>query len=210
MSLCIGKMGDEESWQPVKPLVRQISARRIAQIWLHHTGIDTTRGFGTKTREWEMDTVAMLSKLEDDGTEDDCAAFKLEFGKTRLKTPDNYKEFTPKIIRRNEHGFTFEETAANRHSKKGQSDGDIIRRAFINAYEHLADTDKSEAGFDGAPVKKVSLDEIRGWLKNRGYLDTNDKGNITAAARKYLHRAKTSLLGKTFVEDKGKIWRIRQ
>jgi hypothetical protein len=29
----------------------------IAQVWLHDTGHDTTKGFGTKTREWEMDTV---------------------------------------------------------------------------------------------------------------------------------------------------------
>jgi RecA-family ATPase len=41
MCLLTGSMSEEESWAPVKGLVRQISARRIAQIWVHHTA--TTR-----------------------------------------------------------------------------------------------------------------------------------------------------------------------
>ena len=65
MCLLVGKMGEEDSWAPIKDLVRQISSRRIAQIWLHHTGHDASRGYGTKTREWEMDTVMMLSKVEE-------------------------------------------------------------------------------------------------------------------------------------------------
>jgi hypothetical protein len=52
------------------PLIRQLSSRRIAQGWLHHTGHDTNKGFGTKTSQWEMDTVAMMTKKEnpDDGS----------------------------------------------------------------------------------------------------------------------------------------------
>jgi hypothetical protein len=62
----IGSMSEEESWAPVKNMSRQISARRIAQVWDHHTGHDTTKGFGTKTREWQMDVVIMLSKVDDE------------------------------------------------------------------------------------------------------------------------------------------------
>jgi RecA-family ATPase len=50
MSLLIGSMAEEESWEPVKHLMRRISSRRSAQIWLHHTGHDTSKSFGTKTR----------------------------------------------------------------------------------------------------------------------------------------------------------------
>ena len=60
MCLLAGTMSEEESWAPVKLLTRQLSGRRIAQVWLHHAGHDATKGFGTKTREWEMDTVIAL------------------------------------------------------------------------------------------------------------------------------------------------------
>ena len=61
MCLLTGNMADEESWEPIKPMVRWLSERRIAQIWLHHTGHETSKGYGTKTREWEMDTVVSLT-----------------------------------------------------------------------------------------------------------------------------------------------------
>jgi RecA-family ATPase len=94
MCLLAGSMSEEESWAPVKVLVRKISSRRIAQIWLHHTGHDTTKGFGTKTREWEMDTVVALTKaLEDDGT------IAMEFKKARLRTSENREQFDPRSIR---------------------------------------------------------------------------------------------------------------
>ena len=53
MRLLGGVMSDEESWKPTKHLVRRVTGRKIGQIWLHHTGHDGTKGFGTKTREWE-------------------------------------------------------------------------------------------------------------------------------------------------------------
>ena len=61
MCLLAGTMGEEESWAPVKLLMRKISSNRIGQVWLHHTGHDSSKGFGTKTREWEMDTVLSLA-----------------------------------------------------------------------------------------------------------------------------------------------------
>jgi hypothetical protein len=81
MCLLAGSMSEEESWAPVKALMRQLSARRIAEIWLHHAGHDATKGFGTKTREWEMDTVIALLKTDQ---EDDDGSIRLEFRKARL------------------------------------------------------------------------------------------------------------------------------
>jgi hypothetical protein len=70
MCLLVGPLSNEETWAPMVPLIRQLSSRRIAQGWLHHTGHDTNKGFGTKTSQWEMDTVAMMTKKEnpDDGS----------------------------------------------------------------------------------------------------------------------------------------------
>ena len=55
-------MAEEESWEPIKPLGRMLSGRRIGPSWMHHTGHDANKGFGTKTREWEMDTVISAKK----------------------------------------------------------------------------------------------------------------------------------------------------
>ena len=83
MSLLLGEMGDEKAWAPVNLMMRKISQRRMGQIWLHHTGHDKSRGFGTKTREWQMDTVAILTRPEDDEEVDDDA-IELKFTKARL------------------------------------------------------------------------------------------------------------------------------
>jgi hypothetical protein len=209
MSLLIGTMGDEESWQPMKPFIKEISIKRIAQIWLHHTGHDPSKSFGTKTREWEMDTVIMLSKFESEGNEPQAsAAFHLEFTKARLKTPANYHQFSRRIVRwdENEGRFVSEEGGP----RSSTSQAEIIRRAIIDAYEFLADGVRPSPGFDRVPVKKVKADAMRDNVKDRGYLDTDEKGNITGAARMQYQRAKSVLLGgKGFVEEKGQFWRVR-
>lgn len=206
MCLLGGSMAEEESWAPVKELVRLLSARRIAQVWLHHTGHDATKGFGTKTREWEMDTVIMLSKLEDGG-DDPSAAFQLEFTKARMKTPENFKQFATRIVRCTEDGFTSEDAPAATRGK-GNSEQDIVRRHFIAAYTDLADGLASAQGFDGAPVRKVLIDAVRDRLKSRGFLDTNDKGHLTATSKSHFRRVKSQLLDKGgFAEDGGLIWR---
>ncbi|NUJ81826.1 AAA family ATPase [Methylocystis sp. FS] len=206
MCLLTGSMAEEESWAPVKDLVRLLSARRIAQVWLHHTGHDATKGFGTKTREWEMDTVIMLSKLEDGG-DDPSAAFQLEFTKARMKTPENFKQFATRIVRCTENGFTSEDAPAAAKGK-ANSGQDIVRRNYLAAYDDLADGVTPSQGFDGAPVRKVKTDAIRERLKSRGFLDTDDNGQVMATSRTQLQRAKAQLLDKgSFAEDHGLIWR---
>jgi hypothetical protein len=97
MSLLIGTMGEEESWAPVKLLARKITSKRIGQIWLHHTGHDKDRSFGTKTREWEMDTVVKLTT--------DDQAIQMEFKKARLRAPENREQFEPQTIVKDENGW---------------------------------------------------------------------------------------------------------
>ena len=75
----------------------QITSKRIGQIWLHHSGHDASRSFGTKTREWEMDTVVKLTA--------DDQAIHMEFKKARLRTPENRDQFEPRSIVRDETGW---------------------------------------------------------------------------------------------------------
>src|SRR5262249_55438093 len=64
MALITGDQKDEEGWRQTMPFVLRLTRQNIGQFWLHHTGRDASRGYGTKVREWQMDNVWHLDKLE--------------------------------------------------------------------------------------------------------------------------------------------------
>jgi hypothetical protein len=204
MCLLVGSMSEEEAWAPMKPMVRALSARRIAQVWLNHTGHDASRSFGTKTREWEMDTVLGLFKVDQDDELD--TAIRLEFRKARLRTPATAAQFAPCIVRLVDGEWVHEGAAPKRSGK--QSDAQVIQNAILDAYGRFADGASQSHGFDGKPVRKVSVDKIRDEVKSRGFLDTNERGHITNTARSNFARAKTGLIAaKKLIESEGLIWR---
>jgi hypothetical protein len=90
ISLISGNQKEEEGWQQTQPWVKSLTKRKIAQIWIHHTGHDITRSYGTKTREWQMDTVIWLEKVEHPETD---VCFRINFQKARERTPANRSEF---------------------------------------------------------------------------------------------------------------------
>jgi hypothetical protein len=87
-SLCTGIMKEEDSWQAVKPYTLELTKRHVGQLRVHHTGHDTTRGYGTKTREWQMDTVVTAEQVSKDHID-----FNLLFPKKRRSKPSNYEDF---------------------------------------------------------------------------------------------------------------------
>jgi RecA-family ATPase len=89
-ALLAGDQSKEESWSPMLPWVRSLTRRSIGQIWFHHTGHDEARSYGTKTREWQMDTVILMERVE---TSDADLAFTLKFTKARERTPENRDDF---------------------------------------------------------------------------------------------------------------------
>jgi hypothetical protein len=90
MSLVAGSMKDEEAWQEVLPLIQTLVEYEIGQVWIHHTGHDTTKGYGTKTREWLLDTAILLQKVTRPDTD---VSFSLEFTKARERTPETRRDF---------------------------------------------------------------------------------------------------------------------
>ena len=206
MCLLAGTMGEEESWAPVKLLMRKITSRRIGQGWLHHTGHDTSRGFGTKTREWEMDTVLSLTTVEND------QGVLMEFRKKRLWTPKTADQFKPLTIIRGENGWAVGSGGAS--AAKGAAKGEIenLKFALVAAYDRLAEGLPMSPGFDGAPVHKLSVEKLRDELKSRGFLEAKDTGGLTETARKQFQRAKAALLSGTkprLMENEGLIWRVK-
>ena len=150
--------------------MRKISSKRIAQIWLHHTGHDTSRGFGTKTREWEMDTVVSLATGKDD------QGVLMDFRKARLRTPQTAGQFKSRVITRDEYGWI---VADKPIASKGRNEIDILKTAMLQAYDRLADGVSTSPGFDGAPVRKVSVNALREEVKTRGFLATKESGGLT-------------------------------
>jgi hypothetical protein len=90
MCLIGGDMKDEEGWRQTLPWVRSLTRRSIGQVWLHHTGHDEQRGYGTKTREWQMDTVIHLEEFKRPDTD---VSFQFTFRKARERTPATRAEF---------------------------------------------------------------------------------------------------------------------
>jgi hypothetical protein len=204
MSLLIGSMSEEESWAPMRPLIRDITKRRIAQIWLGHAN-DSGKSFGTKTREWEMDTVIALSPPE---TEDDPNdfAFQMQFPKARLRKPGNADQYTPLIVR---PGADWQFTLTARTRPKPKDGGAGVGTAeYMASYDRLARGVSPTPGFNDKPVCKVSTDKIRDELKSRGLLEIDGKGQVTGPSRKELFMAKAKLL-KNFrlIEREGLVWR---
>jgi hypothetical protein len=63
-ALNIGDMNDPASWEPVLPWMRDLTRREIGQEWIHHPGHNETHGYGTSTREWQLDTVMLMARIE--------------------------------------------------------------------------------------------------------------------------------------------------
>jgi len=92
MCLTIGDMKEEAPWNQAMPWIRSLTQRNIGQLWVNHTGHDETRQYGTKTREWQMDTVLFQEPVKREGTD---VSFNLEFRKARERTPATRADFRP-------------------------------------------------------------------------------------------------------------------
>ena len=90
MSLILGDMKDEEGWRQSLQWQRSLTKRNIGQLWVHHTGHDESRSYGTKTREWQVDTVIALVRVTRLDTD---VSFQLEFRKARERTPETRADF---------------------------------------------------------------------------------------------------------------------
>src|SRR5262249_16361604 len=89
MSLIPGDQKEEEGWAKVLPWIKSLTRRSIGQLWVHHTGHKTTHGYGTKTREWQLDTVLHFTEVK---RSDADLSFELSFPKKRERRPENRED----------------------------------------------------------------------------------------------------------------------
>jgi AAA domain/DNA polymerase family A/Toprim domain/CHC2 zinc finger len=95
MALTTGDQKDEMVWNAMLSLINSLTKRRIGQCWINHTGHDATRSYGSKTKDWRMDTTIHLTKIERPETD---VCFRMEFRKARGRTPKNRADFQDVMI----------------------------------------------------------------------------------------------------------------
>jgi AAA domain/Bifunctional DNA primase/polymerase, N-terminal len=123
MALISGKQAEEDSWTKTLPLVSSLTKRHVGQLWVNHTGHDATRSYGTKTREWRMDTTVHLTALE----RSDCdISFALEFRKARERTPANRADFADVNIALVDDKWVGSGESTQRHGKPSGQEASVL------------------------------------------------------------------------------------
>lgn len=140
-ALLPGDMKDEEPWQQILPWVGSLTRRSIGQLWIHHTGHDTSRAYGTKTRDWRMD-MAMIGEAVERPASD--IAFSLKFTKARERDRDNREDFATVVVTLQDDEWSVEHDAKRPAPAKAPSPA---ARKFHDA---LLDAIVS-AGINGTP-----------------------------------------------------------
>ncbi len=163
MALLLGDMKEEDAWRDTMPLVLALTERHIEQFWVHHTGHDATRGYGTKTREWQLDIVQHLDDVENKPPDIDIA-FRLSFKKARTRTPVNRLDFADTTITLSNDRWESLMVAAGR----GQINNDLTRK-FYEAL--LTATATSNVTRIGSAYPTASIEEWRAQCIARGLLD---------------------------------------
>jgi hypothetical protein len=141
MSLCSAIMKEEESWQALKPYALSLSRRHIGQMWLHHTGHDKSRAYGTKTREWQMDTVMVAEEVAKDHI-----GFNLRFTKTRRRKPSNADDFKGVYIELRDGAWFHREPEEAATGRPNKSE-DIAMVALRQAIAEVGGNDAPESAW---------------------------------------------------------------
>ena len=205
MCLLSGDMKDEESWEPIKSLMKWLTNQRIAQIWVHHTGHAQCKSYSSNTREWELDTVLRLDRPPNNEE-----GFILNFTKNRLKTFENAEEFDRVHCKLTDSGWVAEQSIKEK-TKKGDDRtnyAEFIEQAYSNLAQNAVE---NHTGHDGSAVRAIKIAEVRRWIVDHGLIPPKDDGGkvMSDGDRKVFSRAVADLnkIGR-FAGNSDSLWRI--
>jgi hypothetical protein len=163
MCLTSGNMRETEPWAAVIPWVRSLTKRRIGQLWVHHTGHDESRGYGDKSREWQLDTVLHMAKAERLETD---VAFTLEFRKARERTPATRDDFADIAVALIGDEWTFENATGQKRgnvSPLGVKFFDALTEAMIDAGQrHNGRQATTIDAWRAACIRRGLIDDAKG------------------------------------------------
>jgi hypothetical protein len=186
-SLLSGSMKEEDAWQETLPWIKRLTKQRIGQCWIHHTGWEKTRSYGTSTREWQMDTVAIMEAVE----RPDCdIAFSLKFTKARERAPHNRDDFEPVVITLANDQWSMEpgnRSANGAATLTSREQGWLTDIVDLFATSGLPKIAVPTAGM--AAVLTLTREELRNGLKRKGRFSADHNEPLTPA-----HRTKLSTI----------------
>jgi hypothetical protein len=185
MSLISGDMKEEDAWRDTLPLIHALTKRRTGQLWLHHTGHDTSRGYGTKTREWQLDVVAHLDVVKRPDTD---LSFTLSFPKARGRCPRNREDFAEVNLALVGDQWVSELAIADKEKKVS-----ALCLKFFEALQAAAGK-SSVAHIGGYPT--ATLEEWLAESVGRGLIDTKVKPN---SARAMFSRYRRELIAANWI-----------
>ena len=192
MSLILGDMKDEESWRKTLPWVKSLTKRHIGQIWIHHTGHDESHSYGTKTREWQMDTVIQLEKVNRPDTD---VSFQLVFKKARERRPDTRADFVDMRVALLDGEWTFEPVTAPQRATAPSPLGNKFLAALIDALNGTSVIMHKRG-------RCVNVDTWRQLCILNGLIDKNEKGD---SARSLFSKYKRELIACNLVLCRGEL-----
>jgi hypothetical protein len=134
MSLTTGSMKEDIPWRETLPLVLEVTRRGMAQIWLDHTGHASDHIYGDKTKEWQMDTVALVHEMPLEGAD---IRIKLQFTKARRRRSETRSDFQTVTITLKDDQWTADTTATIAIDRPAGA-GNLGDRA-ITLHGHLLD-----------------------------------------------------------------------
>jgi hypothetical protein len=203
-ALLVGDMKDEESWAQALPWVKDMTRRHIGQMWAHHTGHDETRSYGTKTREWHLDLVAIMRPVPQSTAD---LAFDLSFTKARRRTPANRSDFEPVSIALVGDQWTSDGVAAA--TAKAPTGKD---RAFLDVLtDAIAIHGEPHKSVVGHPLA-VTVEQWKRHAVSKGLLDGPEQpdGPWRQSARSLFSRHRANLVsGRHVVVEGDFVWLFR-
>jgi hypothetical protein len=186
MCLMVGEMKEEDPWGKALPWIRSLTTRNIGQLWVHHTGHDAAKGYGTKTREWQMDWVAHLAKFDHPETD---VSFTLEFMKARERAPQTRAEFAPANIALINNNWISDRVSA---AKAKASPISETGQRFLDALNNVLACDGDEIRI----IQGQRAASTKAWqaeCTNLGLIDTKAKPD---SARSMFSKYRTQLVSK--------------
>jgi hypothetical protein len=129
MSLVAGNQKEEDPWSETMPLVMAIGWQNAGQLWLDHTGHDSSRQYGSSTKSWRFDLLGVMTPLTEAAVDPKVTAFGLSFdypGKARRRTPDNWRDFQSITVRLQDDEWSSESA----HREAGGSGAKVSPKAL--------------------------------------------------------------------------------
>ncbi|QLH39133.1 MAG: AAA family ATPase [Defluviicoccus sp.] len=202
MSLVKGSLKDDETWKSVLPLTNALSAKGVGQIWVHHTGHDASRLYGSRTIIWQMTAAIHLERTPDSTAP---VAFKISFPKARGQRAETRDEYADMAISFDGRYWISDASSASSAQRGGLQQQ--FAEALIDAIDKHGEPLPATPEF---PQRRgVRTERWKDECRRRGLLDPGGEGDKRDTKKEgaLFRRYKALLIDRNRVREKdGLAW----